>query len=608
MNDLEYQRKSIPHEPGIYQFKNKADTIIYIGKAKDLKNRVSSYFSSKNITDPYYREKLEDLVQRINSIDIIVTENEKEALILENILIKKHRPRFNVFMRDSKSYPWVMLSYSERFPRVRLMRNPHQYNNNNLFLGPYTDKKEILRILRDLRKIFPYCACKRAVKTRDRPCLNFQLKLCPGPCIGNINEDEYLENIKRIELFLKGETRELLNQVKKKMEIASREQNYEAAAFWRDKLLAIDNATTKQHVLLYEELDKDIVGFSHVDHFVAIVIIHIREGRISNKSPFSLDLQDKIVQKKEILNSILEQYYQDSLHNLPDIIIVPEFYGDFELLKDILRDTKPKIELRQPIEENEKALMRIANKNARVMVKQEIEMQELKQKDNERIQSTLEEIKELLELPSFPTIIEGFDVSNIDGKDATASMVCFLNGKPYKKKYRHYNIKSKSTPDDVGMMKEVIRRRYSKIMEKKETFPDLILLDGGKGQLNAGVEVLTDLGLDIPLISIAKRLEELFLPNKKESIILPKNSPVLKVFQHIRDEAHRFAVNLHKKQRQKRLTRSILEDIDGIGPATRNKLLKQFGSVSEIKKASIDDLKQVVRASLAEKIIKKFSE
>jgi len=407
-------------------------------------------------------------------------------------------------------------------------------------------------------------------------------------------------------MFLKGETSHLKKQIKKKMKNASKEQNYEIAAFWRDKLQAIENSTTEQHVLLNEELDKDIIGFYSKDQIVSMVIIHIREGKITNKSPFSLNLRQKLIQQKDILNSILEQYYQDTLHNLPDIIIVPKFYGDFELLKEILKDNKKTIKIRKPIEKNEKALMRIANKNAKVMVLQKIEMEELKEQEKDEFKSILQDIKELFDLPEVPRIIEGFDISNIEGKNATGSMVYFLEGKPYKKYYRHYKIRSKTTPDDPGMMKEVIRRRYSKLLENDWTLPNLILIDGGKGQLNAAVSVLKDLGLSIPVISLAKRLEEIFIPDKKDSIILPDDSSVLKLFQQVRDEAHRFAVRLHKKQRQKKFVGSILDDIKGIGPATRNKLLKKFGSVEGVRNASREELTKIVNQKLAEKIIQKF--
>lgn len=608
MSDLKRQRKSLPNEPGIYKFKRKDGTVIYIGKAKDLKKRVSSYFVSKSFNDPYYEDKIRRLVRKIDSIEYIVTDNEKEALILENVLIKKHHPRFNVFMRDSKSYPWVMITYSEKYPRIRIMRNPNHYDQDNVFLGPYTDKQEIQRILRDLRKIFPYCSCSSKTKQRDRPCLYYQLKLCPGPCISDITPEEYLENIEQIEMFLRGETSELTSEIKEKMEQAAENKNYEAAAYWRDKLQAIVHSTTKQHVLLKDQVNKDIVGFHTEKEFAAMVIIHIRDGRITNKSSFTLNLQDKVIQQKDILTSLLEQYYQDTLHNLPDTIVIPEFYQEYELLANVLKDEYENITLRPPSDENEQALLRIAEKNAKVMVHQEIEMEELERKEQDQLKETLADIKELLDLPNIPRIIEGFDISNIEGQDATGSMVYFLKGEPYKRNYRHYNIKSKSTPDDVGMMKEVIERRYSRLLENDKVLPNLILIDGGKGQLNGAISVLDELGLDIPVIGLAKRLEEIFVPDKEDSIILPDDSPILQLFKQIRDEAHRFAVRLHKTRRKKRVVGSKLEDIKGIGPVTRNKLLKQFGSLNGVKNASEDELTEVVSDKLANKILNFFNE
>ena len=300
MKELELQRKSLPNEPGVYLFADKEGSIIYIGKAINLRKRVNQYFLKTSFNDPYYEEKIKELVSKINSIEYIVTENEKEALLLEHIQIKKHLPRYNVIMRDSKSYPWVGIFYSEDFPRIRVIRNPEKFSKENLFLGPYTDKKEIIRILRDLRKIFPYCSCKKPIKKRRRPCLYYQLKLCPGPCFTEITKEEYRDNIKKIELFLKGETSELKKQIKGKMHIAAKEQEFEVAAFWRDKLDDIDNATDEQHVFLDYESNKDIIGYSSEENFLAMVIIHIREGRIINKKSFDFDLREKVGHKGEI--------------------------------------------------------------------------------------------------------------------------------------------------------------------------------------------------------------------------------------------------------------------------------------------------------------------
>lgn len=607
MSDLERQRRSLPDEPGIYKFKKADGTIIYIGKAKNLKKRVSSYFLTKSFKDPYYEDKIKRLVKKIDSIEYIVTENEKEALILENVLIKKHHPRFNVFMRDSKSYPWVMISYSEKYPRIRIMRNPHQYNQDNVFLGPYTDKQEIQRILRDLRKVFPYCSCSSKTKQRNRPCLYYQLKLCPGPCIEAINPKDYVENIKQIEMFLRGETSELTSEIEEKMQKAANNKNYEVAAYWRDKLQAIVHTTTKQHVLLKDQVNKDIIGFFNENEFASMVIIHIREGRITNKSSFTINLKDKVIQQEDILTSLLEQYYQNILHNLPDTIVIPTYYENYSLLAEFLKDEYKDLSFRKPSDENERALNRIARKNAKVMANQKIQMKELERKEKDQLKETLNDIKNLLDLPNIPRIIEGFDISNIEGQDATGSMVYFLEGAPYKKNYRHYNIRSKATPDDVGMMKEVIKRRYSRLLKNKKVLPDLILIDGGKGQLNGATSILNELGLNIPAIGLAKRLEEIFVPNKDESIILPEDSPMLHLFQRIRDEAHRFAVRLHKKRRKKRYVGSRLEEIKGIGPATRNKLLKHFGSLKGVKNASEEQLLEVLNDKLTKKVLEFFN-
>ncbi len=607
MSDLELQRKSLPNEPGVYLFLDNKKSVIYIGKALNLKKRVNQYFAKTHYNDPYYEEKIKELVKNIYAIEYFVTENEKEALILENIQIKKHLPRFNVIMRDSKSYPWVAIFYSEEFPRIRVLRNPEKYSQDNLFLGPYTDKKEIIRILRDLRKIFPYCSCKKPIKKRKRPCLYFQLKLCPGPCFTSITKEEYLENIKKIELFLKGETIQLKKQIEEKMHQASKNQDFELAAFWRNKLEDIDHATDRQHVLMNHEENKDIVGFFSNDKYVAMIIIHIRESRILNKSSFSFDLREKLIKKKEILNSILEQYYQDFRSQLPDLIILPTINEKLNVLLTFLKDLKDDIQIRTPVNENEISLLRIANKNAKVMVDQQIQMEEIQMNDLEFREKILEETKNILKLPKVPKIIEGFDISNIEGVDATGSMVYFLDGKPYNKYYRHFKIRSKSTPDDVAMMKELLRRRYTMLLERNLELPDLILVDGGKAQLNAGISVLKELNLNIPIIGLAKKYEEIFLPSKKEPIVLPKSSLVLKLFQRVRDEAHRFAVRLHKKQRSKRMKGSILDQIEGVGPITRNKLLNHFGSVNKIKKSSKEELSQVVGNKLAEKILKELS-
>ncbi len=607
MKDLELQRKSLPNEPGVYLFADNDGSIIYIGKAINLKKRVSQYFLKTSFNDPFYEEKIKELVSKIASIEYIVTDNEKEALLLENIQIKKHLPRYNVVMRDSKSYPWVGIFYSENFPRIRVLRNPEKFSQKNLFIGPYTDKKEIIRILRDLRKIFPYCSCKKPIKKKRRPCLYYQLKLCPGPCFTDITKEEYRDNIKKIEMFLKGETGQLRKEIEEKMKNASKEQEFEVAAFWRDKLEDIDHATDEQHVFFDYESNKDIIGYNSQNDFLAMVIIHIREGRIINKKSYDFDLKEKLVLKNEIFISILEQYYQDFKTQLPEAIIIPELKENLRPLINYLKDIKREIEIRAPIDDYETSLMRIANKNAMVIVQQQMEMEHIRMDEKDFREEVLKEAKERLNLPKEPRIIEGFDISNIEGKDATGSMVYFLEAKPYNKYYRHFKVRTKSTPDDVAMMKEILTRRYSMLLKRNLELPDLIIVDGGKGQLNVGSSVLRELGLEIPIIGLAKKYEEIYVPNKKDPIILPKTSPLLKLFQRVRDEAHRFAVRLHKKQRKKRMIGSILDDIEGVGPITRNKLLNHFGSVDNVKKATLEEITQVVGKKLAHLILEELN-
>ena len=606
MKNLDLLRKSLPNEPGVYLFKDRAGTIIYVGKAINLRKRVNQYFLKTSYNDPYYEEKIKELVQKIQDIEYIVTENEKEAFLLENIQIKKHLPRYNVIMRDSKSYPWVAIFYSEDFPRIRVLRNPHKYSQKNLFLGPYTDKKEIIRILRDLRKIFPYCSCKKPNRKTRRPCLYYQLKLCPGPCFSDISKEDYLDNIKKIELFLKGETSVLKKQIGEKMQKAATEQHYELAAIWRDKLDDIDHATDQQHVFLDHEANKDIIGKYAEDNFIALVVIHIREGRIIKKNSFNFDLREKLVYKDEIFLSILEQYYQDFKTKLPDAIIVNEVNEKFGILINYLKDLKTEIQIRPPKDEYEVSLLRISNKNARVIVQQQAQMEQIRMDEEDFREEVLKEAKALLNLPMEPRIIEGFDISNTEGTDATGSMVYFLEAKPYNRYYRHFKIKTKSTPDDVAMMKEVIKRRYNMILRRNLELPDLIVVDGGKGQLNAGISVLQELGLEIPIIGLAKKYEEIYLPNQKEPIILPKNSHVLKLFQRVRDESHRFSIRLHKKLRKKRIITSVLDNIKGVGPISRKKLLNHFGSVDNIRKASLNEISQVVGKKLANIILREL--
>ncbi len=602
MVELEVQRKSLPHKPGVYLFKDETNNIIYVGKAINLNKRVTQYFQKSTYKDPYFGEKIQDLMNHVKNIDYFVVENEKEALILENIQIKKYLPKYNVRYRDDATYPFLMITYSEKYPRIQIIRGPEKFNQKNMFLGPYTDKKELRRILRFIRKTIPYCSCKRKISIKQkRPCMYYQIKLCPGPCVGKIIPEDYLQNIKQIELFLRGETEILVEFLNTRMERAAEGKNYEAAAKWRDRLEDLTGVTTKHTVISSYIKDQDIIGFYEGKEHATILVLFIREGKISSKKSFFYDLNDKIVDHNRIISTFIKQYYLQPTTILPEEIIVNELNDEFEILKDIINEKeKRKVIFKVPKTYYEEGFLRIANNNAKVIAEQEKIKQELEKISPDKIKEALNELKKVLNLPKFPHIIEGFDISNIQGTDPTGAMVTFLNGNPYKKYYRHYKIRLKSTPDDVGMMKELVSRRYKTVLERGYSFPDLILINGNKGQLNASLSILNELGIgNIPIIGLAKKFEEIYKPGEREPIILPDDSLGLNLLKRVRDEAHRFGIKLHKKLREKRVSKSILDDIPGIGPFKRTKLLEIFGSVDGLKKAKLEEIAKVVGEKLA---------
>ena len=363
MVDLEVQRKSLPHKPGVYLFKDEKDEIIYIGKAIDLNKRVAQYFQKTTYQVPYVGEKIQDLVKHTKNIDYIVVDNEKEAFILENIQIKKHLPKYNVRYRDDATYPFLMITYSEKYPRLKIIRGPEKYNQKNAFLGPYTNKKELRRILRFIRKTIPFCTCKRPVKEKQkRPCMYYQIKLCPGPCMGKINPKDYLQNVKQIELFLRGETEELEKILKEKMDKAASDLKFETAAKWRDRLEDLSGATTKHTIISAYEKNQDVIGHYKGEEYATILVLFIREGRITGKRPFLYDLKEKIIVENNLIPIFMEQYYLNLTANIPDEIILGEILEEYTVIREVLRDlTKREVNFKTP----EKLLRRRFSKNCK---------------------------------------------------------------------------------------------------------------------------------------------------------------------------------------------------------------------------------------------------
>jgi excinuclease ABC subunit C len=649
--ELEFKRRNLPDKPGVYLYKDSTGKVIYVGKAKSLKKRVNSYWKEHHSEDPLYADKIRRLVALIRDLDVFVVENESEALLLENELIKKYRPHFNAMLKDDKSFPWVMIT-REKFPRIKIIRGPERYGLQNQFIGPYVEITDVRHTLAQLRKIFPFCTCKRCVETvkRANPCIYYQIKLCPGPCVGKISPEAYQENIHHIEQVLKGETEEIERIFDQRMRAAAAAMEYEQAALWRNRMQALHAFHTNQSIFSYEwmvgeergaeqlppqsdersSLEKSYLGVHSVDvvaghttkQRAGLIIIHVRQGKLMGKTPYIINLFEKLSPQDDFFLDLLQQHYLRPDIPLPDTIITESPIPDSirSALTDFFQTGHPlhkaTVQFGQPTATDKTpGLMRIAKKNIELLISQkedyEVYLQE--QKSSQALiadrKDALEILQDVLGLEEPPLIIEAFDMSNTQGTDPVGSMVTFVEGVPSKSHYRKFKIRSKSAPDDVGMMRESMGRRYKRAIEEDQDLPDLIVVDGGKGQLNMAHQLLEELNLlHIPHIGLAKREEEIFVPEQADPIVLPKDSSALHLLQALRDEAHRFAITYHRKLREKRQTVSELDDIPGIGPAKKKKLLQIFGSVDEIKHTPEEKLAEEVGPALAHQIVEFFAE
>ena len=581
--------KNIPDKSGVYIFRDKEDNILYIGKARILKNRVKSYFQSKTFESP----KTETLVKKVRDIETIVTDNEVEALILEANLVKEHKPRYNIDLKDDKSFPYIRIT-NENFPRVFLTRR--LVKDGSRYFGPYTNVKNIRTSLNTLKKIFPLRLCNRVFSEKSiregkyKPCLNYHIKKCLGPCIGGIDKTEYNEMIKQIILFLNGKTKAVVEILKQKMNELSENLDFEKAAYYRDRIKLIRNFEEKQKVVSTDLLDRDIFAVYKEGDLACGVILKTREGKALNMHHFYLSGVE-FSEKSEIMKSLIQQYYLNA-ETIPDEILLSTHLEEEENFSDWFRTIKgEKVNFHTPKIGEKSKLVEMCLKNAKFYL-DELKLQKLKEADY--TPRSIRALERDLRLGKTPRIIEAFDISNISGKDAAASLVYFKNAIPKKSEYRKFKIKTKSTPDDYAMMQEAVKRRYPRLLEENGELPDLILIDGGKGQLSAAVEILTELNItDIQIIGLAKRLEEVYLPGKSEPVGIPKTSSGLRLLQRIRDESHRFAITYHRVLRKKRIIASELDEIPGIGENRKKILLKYFGSVKNLKSASIDKIRTV---------------
>jgi excinuclease ABC subunit C len=575
----------LPLKPGVYLLKDSADRILYVGKAKSLKKRVKSYFRSD--LDP----KTSALMKQFHHLEYMVTDTEKEALILESNLIKKHMPRYNIRLKDDKRYPYIKVT-SETFPRVLITRRV--LDDGSYYYGPFPEATALKRLVKFLKALFKVRDCKRM----DGPCLNYQIDLCNAPCDKKITEEEYKKLVENVSFFFEGKYDEIMEALKSEMNEAAQKHEYEKAAILRDQLNSVEDVLEKQKMEFTRSLDQDVVASASDSELACAVVFSVREGKIIGKDDFLMSGAENTSEEK-IISAFLKQYYTGPRH-VPAKIIIPKDVEDKKLIEEWLTEKREdNVTIEVPTEGVEYRLTRMVSKNAEIILNHQKE-----------VKGALLDLKKYLGIPRIPKRIEAFDISNISGKMAVGSMVVFENGAPNKKFYRKYKIKTPG-PDDYAMMREMLERRYTHLADDKGPVPDLVLVDGGKGQLNIATDVFKTLDINnIPVIGLAKEFEHVFIPQTPSPLILPRDSEALLLLQRIRDEAHRFAVNYHKNVRSKEFERSVLDEIPGVGNKRKINLLKHFGDVSNLEKASVTDISMVqgISKKLAIKIHQHFNE
>ncbi len=597
---LKEKIKNAPVESGCYLYKNQKGKIIYIGKARNLKKRVNSYFINTSSKDLKTRK----LVRNIADVEFIITNSEIDALILENNLIKEHKPKYNILLRDDKTFPYVKIT-NDYYPRVFTTRKLE--DDGGKYFGPYTESRKLKNTINLIKKIFPVRRCNRKLTPENtgpdhqKVCLNFHINRCEAPCIKNISRDHYIEMINKIEDFLNGKTDEVLAYFEKRMKEAAGAMKFELAAKYRDNIKLINNLYRRQVVEDTDLKDRDLVNISIDEEKACAILLKIRQGKVINQDSFFLDCKNED-NYTIVLENFIQSYYANT-QNFPNEIIVEELPENRELLNDWLKQRAGKaVKILKGTRKSKSRLLGMAEKNAQLKLKEYIAK---KNKFENYTPLTISKLKESLNLKDLPRRIEGFDISNISGRYKVASMVCFVNGAAKKSQYRKYRIKTVKGANDFASMAEVVKRRYTRVLKENLELPDLILIDGGKGQLSAAKYELNTLELDeIPIIGIAKRLEEIFRPGQSEPIILAKDNPALTLLQRIRDESHRFAITYHRKTRNKAAVRSILDDIPGLGEKKKLALYNHYKSIERIKALSVEDLCDVegIGPKLAEKI------
>lgn len=599
-SDLGEKVNSIPTGPGVYLFKDEKGRVVYVGKAASLRNRVRSYFSASPTRSP----KLAHLAKTTADFEFIVTESEMEALVLECSLIKRYRPRYNVRFRDDKRYPYIRISWQEDFPRIQIVRRAQR--DGAKYYGPFASSAAMHQTLDTLRSIFPYVTCRRKLTGTDkRPCLYYYIKRCPAPCIGAISKEEYRALIEGVCLFLEGKQEAILDSFRRQMEKAAKDLEFERAASLRDQIRAIERAMEKQRIVFRTKVDQDVIALARRNGEACMQVFFVRGGKLIGRESFLLE-GTMGEGTEEVLASFLKQFY-DVVAYVPSEILLGSELDEAPVIRAWLEERKgAKVALSVPRRGKKRELVKLAEENA-AQTLAHLEAQEAI--DEEKAVASLTDLKERLGLESLPLRIEAYDISNIQGVAATGSMVVFEEGLPQREAYRHFRITSVKGANDYAMMREVLKRRFSRALDEDEStwtaLPHLVVIDGGKGQLSAALEILAEHGLEIPAVALAKEREEIYHPGSDRPLRFPDGSFALQLMQRLRDEAHRFALGYHQKLRRRGGLATILEEIPGIGPKRRRALLKQFGSLEAIRQASLQELAAVegMNEAVAQKVV-----
>src|SRR5438309_10765303 len=594
---LDEKLATLPDRPGVYLYRDAKGQALYVGKAASLRSRVRSYFQEARPRDA----KTDALVRQIADLDYVVTDNELEALMLEANLVRKHRPRYNIILRDDKHYPFLKLTTNEEFPRLVVARRVHK--DGATYFGPFYPATAMRQTLRLTRQLFPLRTCSIRIDGKlERPCIQYFIHRCNAPCTGWETREGYAATVRDVQQFLEGKDDALAGRLTREMEQAAREEKFERAAVLRDQIQSLNQVRERQKIISTDEVDQDVVGVVRQGADACVELFFVRKGRLVGQESFFFD---KVAgwSDGEILSAFVRQFYAKDVRAAPEVLL-SEDVPEAELLTAWLAERAGhRVQLLAPQRGPKREFVALAEENAAIALQNRL----LSRDDRQQV--VLEELRRALTLPGLPNRIEGYDISHIQGAEQVGSMVVWENGGLKKEDYKRFRIKTVAGADDFAALGEVLTRRFARALEQGTPLPDLVLIDGGRGQLNVGLKVLQDLGLDyLSVVALAKQQEEVYVGESRQPLVLDPTSPALHTLQKVRDEAHRFAITYHKKLRSRRTLQSVLDTIPGVGPTIRTSLLKSLGSARRVRESSVAELAAVPKVTprVAQRIFDHF--